>query len=293
MPSDVPVLRVHVAGGTVWFGDETALAEDSGQAPAEFVERFDELGVSLAGCSIRVLGVPENAGLIARLSVSQTAGVKIAAPAVVPSVALRADPEVVLHYLWQPPLTSRMAGLWNTVKGPADYCTYVIMDEIGADGSVSETGIDLLHDHPAWPVLSFAGSDPAASARLVCRIGDPRWYSHPVRPGRWTRLYSRLGLTPAGVTLALQNQIPLPALDAWRSDRKLPPFALVAVAKYGYLLGMLRAAQTFVTAVALVWMDVLRPSGPDRTSAPFDPERLFRVSTVAAAYRKHVCTVGS
>lgn len=51
--------------------------------------------------------------------------------------------------------------------------------------------------HPAGRVARYAPlGDPRALGQLVGRVFDPRWYVHPVRPDRTSRLESLFGLEP-------------------------------------------------------------------------------------------------
>ncbi len=68
----------------------------------------------------------------------------------------------------------------------------------------------LLAGHPAWPALSYLNGpcansiiDVSAACALLATVVDPRWFRHPFRPHRMSRLRAYLGLEPGNVRAVL------------------------------------------------------------------------------------------
>jgi hypothetical protein len=161
--------------------------------------------------------------------------------------------------------------------------------------------LPLLRDHPAWPALAFvAGPDELVSlphaAELLAHVVDPRWYRHPFRPHRFTRLYAHLGLSPANMRARLGVGSPgrhharaLAAVNAWYSPAGLAAYGglrcgrpecflwrVYASQSRSIARGLLRATTRFVDFVSLVWLEA------ECRTAGFEPGRFFRADELAA-----------
>ena len=80
--------------------------------------------------------------------------------------------------------------------GPKDSAAFALRD-VCRDGTRFPTHtMEVAKRHPAWAAVSFVpGFDFESACRLLCGIGDPRWFRDPSRPNRLARLYAYLGLS--------------------------------------------------------------------------------------------------
>lgn len=300
------VLRLHVdSDGMVWVGDDADPAENTYQEVDDFFDGGLAAEYLADAKSVRLLGAACNARLVVRLHERRAldpefkaVSVRLGAPVIVPSAALRDDPEAVLYHLWQP-----AAGAWHELV-PLDYCTYAMIDGLTdcVGREVPEVVARIAEYHPAWPALTFVtGVDRSAACRLLCDVVDPRWYRHPTRPGRLTRLSAHLGLTPENIAACVGEGRPgrhfnraANAVRVWynpRSHRETPgpaDFLLATLAAHERLgRGLLRGTERLVAFVAAVWDDAVRPKHPE---VAFDPAVFFRSAAVGAAYAAHKAT---
>ena len=78
----------------------------------------------------------------------------------------------------------------------------------GPKGKTGDKALKILRYQPTWAAVSFVPTvNMAAACKLVCEIMDPRWYNHPRRPQRATRLFAYLGIMPANLA-ALHGIVP-------------------------------------------------------------------------------------
>jgi len=304
----VRVLRLHTGpDGLVWYGHASLPFECTGRSAAEFHRDADsfDLGLDRAR-TVRLLGVAANAALVVGLSRYQTARPKrapaqeilLGSPLVCRGPAAL-SPEAVLQAMWQPAAPAVAPGCWNRM-GPREYTTYSIVSELAATGGhPSELARRSLRYHPAWPALSFlAGLDEDAACRLVAAVLDPRWFRHPARPGRLSRLTAFLGLTPGNMAAYVSGGAggrnydrTLTVLDTWASGFKHSMAGpngflhrLAARAPAGaYHLGLLKASERFVRFLFEVWT-AETATHPDTR---FDPGLFFKSPDEVAAYETH------
>lgn len=305
----VRVLRLHVgADGLVWYGHDSLPADCTGRPAAEFSQdagSFD-LGLDRAK-SVRLVGVAANAALVIGLTrlhrthpkLSAAQEILLGSPLVCPGPGRLASPQAVLQALWQPAATASAPGCWH-LMGPREYTTYAIVTELAATGGhPSELARRSLRYHPAWPALSFlAGLDEDAACRLVATVVDPRWFRHPFRPGRLSRLNAFLGLTPAntaayvaGVAGDRHADRARTVLDTWaggfRHATAGPTGFLHRVAARApageYHVGLLRASVRFVRFLFEVW--TAETAGDPEVR--FDPALFFKSPDEREAYADH------
>jgi hypothetical protein len=176
----------------------------------------------------------------------------------------------------------------------------LIAELIRNEYQVNEKVRKIVRYHPAWPALSFIPSLNVDNAcLLVAAIVDPRWFMHPTRPNRASKLYQFLGLTPKNIQHLLDDtgtsevrglgfaylttfswlykDLRKPRIGApeWFLYRILGAFP-------GKVQGFLAANKKFVRLVREVWLQELTP---DRQV--FCPESFFRYDEEREAYEKH------
>lgn len=298
--------RLHVAAdGHVWYGDGSSPAVDTGLDPWAFAESAAYLDRLEAVQVVRLLGTAGNASLVVKLHERRAVDptfrdkpVYLASPAGVPAAWLRADPGAVLHHLLQPPPSARGCHLLS----PADYPTYAMIDTLAGSRGVPEVTRRIAAHHPAWPVFTFLrGADLDAACRLLCDVVDPRWFHHPARPTRLTRLYAHLGLTPQNAAaVAGEGASPgrhfnraATAVRVWYNSGLRRPAAEPADFPGAVLAGpgplgrrLLAGTRRLVALVAWVWAD-----GASRTrhaDGGFDPAVFFRDQATSAAFARHL-----
>lgn len=266
--SPVPgVLRLHLASdGQVWAGDDHG---DAATVVAASPAAFFSLAQAIRDArSIRVLGTASNAELIYHLqrlrlaSPESAVPVRIAAPAVVPTVKLRTDPVSVLHALWQPSEAASLPGLWTELTN-VSFVPFLMIRQCLGRPHIAEVVRRVGRFHPAWPAFAFFGCDQEAACRLVCAVPDFRWYAHPVRPGRITRLTAHLGLTPRNAAAYLGQAPPdhcyeraKTVFDLWRNSQRVGGAAWLAGRFDGYadpVAGLLDVSRWLLRLVRDLW----------------------------------------
>jgi len=302
------VLRLHVAGKTVWWGSSSRLAEDSGDTPARFVRRE----VFLNAKAVRLLGCHGNADLIVEAHEQRERGVLrpgvlllLGSPAICYRRERLDDPHFVLQRLWQPGTLGTQAGCWHhlTVE---DYRQYLLASRLAfVDAEATDLVRATFRSHPAYPAISFLPTCSVESAiKLVCEILDPRWYNHPGRPHRVSRLFSYLGLAPCSIE-SLWTGLPCTRcaecsrirratmlVDAWTNsyrgdscpeDRSHPGNFLWRIFDHagGGPKGLLKATEKFTVFLRLVWLHGL-------DAGEFDPVVFFKRVPEYEAYQQHV-----
>ncbi len=307
----VGVLRLHTApDGLVWYGHDTLPFECTGRPAAAFSGAADTLDVGLdRATSVRLIGSAENAALVvslaryrARVPRAALREILLVSPLACPGPA-RASPEAVLRALWQPAAPAAAAGCWH-LMGPTEYTTYAIVAELAINGGrPSELARRTLRYHPAWPALSFlAGLDEDAACRLVAAVIDPRWFRHPLRPARLSRLTAFLGLTPDNMAAYVAGGLggrhyarARLVLDTWASGFKYSMTGpngflhrIAAAAPGGsYHLGLLKASVRFARFLFEVWS--AEASG--NAEVRFDPQLFFKSRDEVEAYDAHRSTL--
>ncbi len=309
-PDDsLTLLRLHAdLDGVVWYGHDGVPFGCTSRSVEDFCHNPDSLGLGLSRArAVRLLGVPDNAPLILALKkyhkerpkTADRQTVLLGSPQIVPGAVLRASPEAVLQAMWQPGATAAGPGCWHRMSGQ-EYTTYAIIDELKrSGGQPGDMARRTLRYHPAWPALSFlAGLREDAACKLVAQIVEPRWFRHPFRPGRLSRLNSYLGLTPdnmaaftgAGPPGRHYDRAEL-VLDTWafgfKSSAAKPGGFLHRIADLApegeYHTGLLKASLRFVRLLFEVWT----AESNNHPDGGFDPHRFFKRPAEALAYAAH------
>lgn len=298
MPTD---FRVHVAGdGVVWYGADKVAARCSELSVPEFLDDLvPARGHSaLAECAgepdsgtITLVGSRHNAALIVGL---RGRSLRLCSPRVCRDAVRDDDPVAVLRALWQPELWAQLPGHWRTPTA-ADFDAYALTAAVVSEAPPAVTAM-LLRAHPAWPALSFIDGrdrigDLVAGASLLAHIVDPRWFRHPYRPNRFSRLHSHLGLTPCNARAVLGIGAPErnfhrardasltwfnPAgMAAYEGRRCGPPSCFlwrIFAERRTVLRGLLGATKRLVDLIALVWLAASEERYPELW---FDPALFF------------------
>jgi len=309
------VVRLHTdADGRVWYGADGEPVRNTGLTADGFVADRSCRDVLRDARVVRLLGTAANAALVTRLYEHRMcdAGFRLTpvwlgAPAAVPAAWLRGEPAAVLYALWQPTPAVLLAGRWHEMTAH-DYVVYglvcLVGGEAGGGRDVPDVAWSVVPYHPAWPAVTFlAGADRQAACRLLAVIRDPRWYRHPTRPGRLSRLYAYLGLTPDNLAV-LAGQGGRPGRHFDRAELAVRawcgrPAAVRPGDPAGFLFrryaeaatparGLLRATQQFVRFVVSVWLDAVCGPHPE---ARFRPELFFADGATAAAFDRHLQAV--
>jgi len=193
-------LRLQVSPeGQVWFGDDREVAVNSRLSPEAFVagERFHDAKL------VRFLGRADNAVLVeavhqhkARLDPTQ----RLSLPKVQigsPQMALGKRPGDVLPGLWHACVSSDVFASWYELAD-ADYVVYSLVAAVRANGGrPDDKARRIMYYHPAWPAMSFTPAyDIDACCVTLATIVDVRWFTHPAKPHRPSKLWTYLGLTP-------------------------------------------------------------------------------------------------
>ena len=292
----------------MWYGDQDSPATNTCIDAWDFFdnetyqEDLDNARV------VRLLGTRANAPLIVKLQERRAGNpafakkpILLGSPAAVPGCWLKDDPSAVLRHLLQLPYGSTLVDQWHEMT-TADYTTYAMINTVGERGGreVPMMTKKIAAYHPAWAALTFVRSvDEDTACRLLCDIVDPRWYRHPTRPERFSRLHAHLGLTPENMAAcAGQGRAGLHfnratnALRVWynraaqKGSKEPGDFLYRVLDSYDGDLakGLLRGTQRLVEFVAAVWLDEVRPHHPE---AGFDAARFFRDERASKAFEQH------
>ena len=193
------VLRLFVGNsGSVWMGGDDSIGVDTGLPVSDFLQEH-RTRLNLA-TRVRIVGEQRSAALILnrieetviKKAINQS--VELCSPA-----GIKGDPLDVLQQLWIGPVRSHLLT-------SHDYCSYALAHELNSSQKLTEKANKILRYHPAWPVVSFvSGYNPMTVAKFLVLVGDPRWFYHPDRPNRLTKLYHFLRLNPLQVKAVLDG----------------------------------------------------------------------------------------
>ena len=213
-------LRLHTdSEGMVWCGQNGVRAVNSKLTPKEFVTRNSFLTAKL----IRVLGMPSNAALIVtayeahkkkhvlqlpahNVLKKRLRSLEVGNATICPTAAIRADPVEVLQRMWQLDTSGRLCAHWRRVDSNM-FNSYLLSLGIA---ECEEKALSIFRYHPLARSLGFLGSSHLNSCvRWVAEVLDPRWFVHPDKPHRLTKLMQFSGLTPANFKLLQAGDVNL------------------------------------------------------------------------------------
>lgn len=294
-----PAVCLYIGRGECWYSSPRSPAAVSlGNAAAlPFREGFREV---VSDTPVRVLATRKHASLICDL-MELNDDVWLGSPVALPAKTLRRTPAEILIAMQNLPKGDAVAATWHRI-GNSDRCTYGLIAALKANNA--DAAQRWLRRHPAWAALGFVRTvDPLAAAKLVADIADPRWYAHPTRPGRLTRLFSRLGLHQSNIAACLQVgqkgyrfREAANAVLVWYNRRggevtDAPgDFLLRHAASYGSeAAGLLRTTQRLIRFVYYVWLQ----SADGLREDLFAPTRYFDNPREAAAYVEFAASLAS
>ncbi len=300
-------IRLHVADdGRLWYGTAKLFAESTDTGVPEFLAGQRPSGVELAEASaIRVLGTRRNAALILELRKRYATGptIMLASPQMFRTKEARHDPESVMAALWQPDTSCRLPGYWHKLSD-TDLITYAMWAEYEKTKQITARILALAESHPAWMAVSFIPEYAAESgARLLMAILDPRWYTHALKPHRFSKVHAHLGLTPRNARALLKDDPPDrhyeragAAFTAWYNVNSVQVYTTGGASTAAHFLwrlfrhkpsdvrGLIAATKKLVELISYVWLEAVSSSPGERY---FQPESFFHSVSECQAFRRH------
>tara|TARA_R110002020_G_scaffold276042_6_gene491273 strand:- start:6526 stop:7434 length:909 start_codon:yes stop_codon:yes gene_type:complete len=298
-------LRVHTdSDGLVWCGQNGVGAHCTDFSPEEFVTK----NVFKTAPIVRAMGSPINSKLLLGMyerhrkapALSKRA-IWLASPAVCATDRLRNDPEEVLYRLWQSDTTARVSANWHLMKS-VDFNAHLLrlaVDAASDSQDISDKAKVIFQYHPTFGALSFFEDiDVNSAIRLLSIILDPRWYVHPERPSRLSKLMRFLGLIGLGAEGGGYNRDRSAVVSAsWYTratdevDYDSPRNFLWRIFRHhgGGERGYRRASESFIRFIVLHWLQDLSSS----SKRLFDPDLFFKTAAEVTAYNAHIIKVRS
>lgn len=303
---DAYTTKVHIDPyGTVWTATEIEEPVSTGRDLIGFLLQQSQRQICW-----RLMGLREHAQLLMGLRQSRKDScVEVCSPDICLTAADRRNPVTALCAMRRNYRPTSLGGFHTVVH--EDDVQYALVSALTKAPPTEVTAAvwkPLLHQHPAWPALSFLPNiNEAACAQLLAEIVDPRWFIDLAHPNRGSKLRSYLGLrrsvgeefspsarTDRGQTVAMRRAC---ADMAWYSEpcpmeqMEMPNRFLYRILlddKYkSVAVAQLRATQAFIEYLRLAWLANLG-AGKHRLEALFVPEYFFKRPSEAQAYRNHL-----
>lgn len=245
----------------------------------------------------RVVGVSENVPLLLELDALHTGGrvevLQVCSPRCITTPTRHLAPASALWEASACHLLPPSLGGWHD---------FVDTDRLTYQLAVAPEALraPLFTSHPLSKPLGFVPHlDPAACARLLGELRDPRWYVDAASPLRESSLSAYLGLSPpvqAGVSgngpLRYGHERCALVLACWKTAAAPPPDYRTDPSLFlwrcwarrgGGPTGDLRAGQAFVRFLASVWLQWIYLGVEEL----FVPEYVFTEPATAAAFRNY------
>lgn len=144
----------------------------------------------------RVLGLPQNYKLIAELSYvarSPTISLLVGSPLVYSSHFEKEDVEKFLTHMRSLSVDESLSNCWHRINRTS-FMTFVLLSQLKQENFGVKTQIAYAC-HPMKPYFDFLGCQTELMpVSLIAEIVDPRWYLHPEKPHRLSRLKSHFRL---------------------------------------------------------------------------------------------------
>lgn len=292
-------LKLHMDDGDrVWFADGDRVPVDSGLPVSSFIKALRHRGPSV----FRVLGLAVNAPLlIALYRTFQRGGrIEVASPLACETSDECSYPPVALYRMRECGLAPSQGG-WHEFTAD-DYPSYALAARFQRDPCFDEEVQQILKLHPVWSAATFIGSiQPEYLARVLAVVLDPRWYIDPRNPSRISRLFTYMGVTPAGIRAVVRGSQGVKAsrcravLAAWDwrnpEQENLPDPCQFLWRTYfaagGGERGLLRASQRFLAYLRHTWMQELYRDTRYGRLELFVPDMLFKDAGERAGYLSH------
>lgn len=306
VPQDETIIKLHTADdGHVWYARGISAVKNSEQIVDSFLLSPVVSGI---GLTFRVLGVQQNAELICALYLRRHKGevrsIEVAGPNILDSQYDLRSPEMVLQRMRTAAVAPACGG-WHQLT-MHDYPTYAMLARMLRTNYEYDDSVQQYFQlHPVHKALSFIPTlAPAAAAKLLIHVVDPRWYIDRRRPERIKKLELFLGLTPS-VQAKVSNSKKLltktrefrcsAVLNSWKTqkpedvDLKNPANFLYRIqqAAGGGDRGDLRASQAFVRYVNDNWLSGLENRKGARDGL-FAPNLFFKTPAEIESYEYHM-----
>lgn len=299
-------LKLHTAAdGCVWYSKNIGPPTNSEKIVDEFLRSPVLSGF---GKTVRLLGTPQNAELIATLYLRrykrEIEAVEVAGPNILNSVADLNDPKIVLQQMRTTELTAPCGG-WHAVS-MHDYPTYAMLARtMRTDFVFDDATKSYLQLHPVYRAAMFVPHiNPELLSKLLTTIIDPRWYVDRRLPDRAAKLELFLGLTPqiqervSTATCLLKRTREFrcaTVLAVWKTkdaatvDLANPANFLyrIQAAAGGGTRGDLRASQALVRYLRHNWLASLETRKGVKDGL-FAPNLFFKTPAEIAAYNEHM-----
>lgn len=304
--TDEVSIKLHTdTNGHVWYASGIGPAHNSGQIADVFLLSSVISGI---GLRLRVLGVQQNAELIAALYLrrrkNEVVSLEVAGPNICESPEELADAELVLQRMRATPLSPACGG-WH-VLGDADYMVYAMIARMLRNNDAFDQPVQAyLVAHPVYHAVTLIPTLSASHfARLVKTIVDPRWFVDRRSPDRQGKLELFMGLTPR-IQKRVSDETQLVyrkrelrcslVLDCWKNKHagavplEDPRNFLYRVhhAAGGGHRGDLRASQAFLRYLRYNWLDALERRRGARDGL-FAPELFFKTPGERELYTQHM-----
>jgi hypothetical protein len=310
LQTDETSIKLHVGpDARVWVAAGVSPAYNSGKTTEDFLATD---GLKGFGALIRIIGIPQNAGLISglylRRASREVVSVEVAGPNILNNSAEADNPELAIRRMRAVQLSSA-AGGWHTLSN-TDYPVYALLSKHFLKPKEFDVALQAYFKlHPAYKAASFIPTISSfLTAQLFCAIIDPRWYVDTRSPDRTSKLELYLGLTPQTqakvsnskkIITGLRTFKCASVLAAWKTkqpdevDMGDPANFLYRIhAHYGGgATGDLRASQSFVRYIRHNWLAAIENRvGPK--DGLFVPNMFFKTPEECAAYTAHMQTTG-
>jgi hypothetical protein len=300
--SDETAIKLHTApDGNIWYAAGINPPENSQQTLDTFL--LSNI-ISRLSTNVRILGIPQNAELIANLYLrkrgKELATICLAGPNVCASLEELKDPVTTLFRM-RDVCQPVACGGWHEMTA-VEYSIYALIARQRRACDLSDSASRVFYEtHPLYKVLNFIGGiSHKDAALLLTTIIDPRWYVDRRRADNAIKLNLYLGLTPKIQRRVSDNTKLLhrgrdlrcsTVLRCWKTqephtvDMQAPENFLWRVWQYagGDVKGDLRASQAFVRYLHANWLDIVSMrKGPH--DGFFLPDQFFKTPAEQTAF---------
>lgn len=268
--------RVHMHDGVVWYG----LDDKSTKCANTNAKSFVSAGRLDSATDIYLTGFSQNAPLVTALYdryKATSVSLWIGTPMPFMSTSLSAPAAILDNLNVLHSLPSSLGG-WHKLD-ELDFCTAVMQCALmeHTDDVWDDT---MFLSHPLYKPLSFISTlDNLTTAKLICMVGDPRWFIDTQKPNKLNKLKAFLGLKYTNTEKILsrkENEITglsksakrcWYTLNSWSGGMAIedvnlaePGSFLWHKTRYGTSiveLGMHKATRAFTSFLAGVWLDLV------------------------------------
>jgi hypothetical protein len=304
--ADETAIKLHTApDGNIWYAAGINPPENSQQTLDTFL--LSNL-ISRLNTNIRILGVAQNAELIANLYLrkrgKELATICLAGPNVCAAMSELNDPVMTLFRMresWFP----LACGGWHEMTS-VEYSIYALLSLHRRGRDLADNTSRIFYEtHPLYKRLNFIGGISHKDATmLLTTIVDPRWYVDRRRADNAIKLNLFLGLTPkiqnrvSDTTKLLHRGRDLRCSTVLRCWKTQDPGVIDFQAPQNFLWriwraagegakGDLRASQAFIRYLHANWLDIASSRKGARDGF-FLPEQFFKTPAEQQAFATHL-----